>query len=201
MMTTRRTGGLAGLVLNRPAMQFDSALADRLQSRSARRTVGVLFILAMILAGAFPAWTVWTELARPGDGFYLGILPQRAGLVWAFCLFLWLVGWPVAQRLVFLSIRDALPLPGAPFDERQQLVALRAQAQARCVGVWAMVAAFLIGLAMIFVASSDRIGLHPNVTPLYVWVGATLMFWTMSAHNLILAWTLPEGAHAGEGEE
>lgn len=197
MANFRSPNSLAGLVLNRPFMQFDSAFADRLQSRAARRGLAVAFTLAMALAGAFPAWTVWTELARPGDGYYL-MLPPRAGLVWALCLFLWIAGWPVAHRLVYLSIRDALPVPGAPFDERQRLVSLRAQAQGRCLAVGAMWITFLIGLVMVLVANSDRLGLYPNLVPLFVWIAASIFLWATSAHHLILAWTLPDAADGDE---
>src|SRR5690606_2642301 len=99
---------------------------------------------------------------------------------------------------LFLSVRSALRLPGAPFDERQQLVAMRAEVTARRLTLLAMGTAGVFGLIAIMIATGSTL----NLVPLFAWFYATLFVCAANAPFLVLAWTLrgddPDDAEAAE---
>ena len=176
-----------GWLLNRPWLRFDSVLANRLQSTGARRLTVMLVLLASIAAGAFVAWGAWSEIAEPGDGSYW-IFPRQFGFAGMALLILYsLLAWPVIQRLLFLSVRSTLRLPGAPFDERQQLVAMGAEVAARRLTLLAMGAAGAVGAIVILIGTRTS---TLNLVPAYAGLFATLFVCAANSHLMVLAWTL-----------
>ncbi len=197
MQVSGGRGALTGWLLNRPALQFDSVLANRLQTACARRATTMFVLLAAVPVGAFVAWSVWTIIAPPGSSDYWFIFSPDPGVLWTALLMLLLLGWPVVQRLLFLAVRSALPLPGVPFDERQRLVAMRAEVVARRLTLLAMGGAGVAGMAMILIGAA---GSSVNLAPLFAWVFSTLFVCAANAHFLVLGWTL-SGDDDAEAED
>lgn len=177
-------------VLNWPTMRFNSRFADRLQTRRARRMIAALYLAGMAGVGGFVAWIAAMFLPQAGSA-----QPQAFPAVfWVLSVIGLGFGLPLVQRLLFLSIRGALPLESATFDERQQQLLLAAEATARRLTLIAMGVAFLAGFYMLLAATSA----WPYSTPLYAGAGITLFAWAASAHHLVLAWRLQDDREEGD---
>jgi hypothetical protein len=152
---------------------FKSSFTDRLQRRTARRSLAGLYLIGACGMG----FLIHFLLAQPTSGLIeiasgIGALYFIAGgLLFA------LLG-AMLDTLLMLVIRPAMPVPGQPYDERQQMLSLKAHSSARYVVLALMLAAVLTGL-MDFSRAA------------YAAIGATLFALAMMAPHLVLAWQLP----------
>lgn len=154
---------------------YNSKLADRLQTRRNRRSLALLYAAVTISYGFFVY--LFVEYIQG----HLGPLPDYATM-------LIVVGGPLVLALgVFLdtmmvvSIRPAMPVPGQPFDERQQMLCLKAHADARYLVIFLMVVAVLAGAMKLKIS-------------VFVAIGVVAIVFAMMAPHFMLTWQLPDEA-------
>jgi hypothetical protein len=188
---------LAGWVLKRGFLQFDSRFADTLQRRTARRALAVGSLLFLVILGLPPAWMIWTALSVMdgvglSDGARWHLIFPASGPYWlvyaAATLLIYFFLAPIWERMLYLAVRFAIPVPGYTFDEHQQAVMAHARVAAQPFVLAAMIVAMVLGTGMTAAASA---GWSTSV-PLYVWVCATIGLSATSTPLLLLAWRLPD---------
>jgi hypothetical protein len=188
---------LARWVLKRRFLQFDSGFADSLQRRTARRSLAVGSLLFLVILGLPPAWLIWTALSAMdgvglSDGSRWHLIFPASGPYWlayaaaAFLLYFFFV--PIWERVLYLAVRFAIPVPGYTFDEHQQSVLVHARVAAQPFVLAAMILAMTLGTGMIAAASAG----WPTSVPLYAWVCVTSGLSATSAPLLLLVWRLPD---------
>ncbi len=188
---------LAGRILDLRLMQFDSAFADALQKRPARRALVVGSLAFIVMLGVPPAWLTWTALSALGDlglsdGSRWHLIFPASGPWWlayaALTVLIYFFLLPIWERTLYLAVRFAIPVPGFAFDEHQRSVLEAARAATRPWLVVTTIAAMVLGVVMIVAASQGGFA----SAPVYVWACITMLLSALMAPLLLLAWRLPD---------